>query len=187
MIPATTLYTAEDILSMPDDDMERSIIEGELFAKDREFRDRRSGRLVARLSQLLKRWLDSQPLPHGEVLAGDQSFLLSSKPDTVLSVDVAYISLDVAAANPADAPIISGAPELAVEILSPSDTQEEISRKITSYLEHGVQSVWEVDPVFETVKVYSPDADPVMHNKTQTIPAIAGMPGFEPAVAAIFS
>jgi Uma2 family endonuclease len=189
MTTDTKLYTTEDLLAMPDDGVERWIIDGELFEGDHEMtcRNYPHSWLMSRISHLIEEWKDAQPQPRGKVVCGEAGLQLSDDPTTTVGVDVAYISPEVASATPRDARLIVGAPVLAVEILSPSDTQEGISRKITSYLENGVQSVWEVDPVFETVTVYSPDADPAMYNKTQTIPAIAGMPGFEPAVAAIFS
>jgi Uma2 family endonuclease len=189
MVTETRLYTTEDLLAMPDDGVERWIIDGELFEGDHELtrRNRRHSHLMARISKLIDNWIDSQPEPHGEVGCGEERLQLSDDPATAVGVDVAYISPEVAAANPDDARLIVGAPVLVVEILSPSDTQEGISRKITSYLQHGVQSVWEVDPDFETVTVYSPTAAPALYNKTHTIPAISGMPGFEPAVASIFA
>jgi len=183
------LYTSDDLLAMPDDGVERWIIDGELFEGDREMtrRNRRHSRLVARISHLIEKWLEAQPEPHGEVVAGEAGFKLSDDPDTTVGIDVAYVSADVAAGNPDDAALIAGAPVLAVEILSPSDVKKDMDRKISSYLQYGVRSVWLVDPDFQTITVYSPDEAPVMYNKTHTIPAIDEMPGFEPSVTAIFS
>ena len=185
----TKLYTWEDLLAMPDDGVERWIIEGELFEGDREMtrRNRRHSRLVARISQIIDNWLDQQPQPHGEVVAGEAGFRICDDPDTTVGVDVAYISPESAAANADDVALIVGSPVLAVEILSPSDVQKDIARKVASYLKYGVQSVWVVDPDFETVTVYSPNAAPVLFNNTHTIPGIAAMPGFEPSVTAVFS
>lgn len=189
MATETKLYTTEDLLAMPDDGVERWIIEGELFEGDREMtrRNRRHSRLVSHISYLIEDWMETQPEPRGESVAGEAGFRLCEDPDTTVGVDAAYVSPEVAAANPEDAPLINGAPVLAVEILSPSDTQEGISRKITSYLQNGVQSVWEVNPDFETVTVYSPNEEPELYNTKQSIPPIPGMPGFAPSVKEIFA
>ena len=189
MSTATQLVTTEDLLAMPDDGVERWIINGELFEGDRNMtrRNRPHSRVMMAIGALIRNWSDQCAAPTGEVVGGEAGFRLSANPDTTVGIDVAYISPEVAAANPDDAKLIDGAPVLAVEILSPSDTSEAIDGKVATYLEHGVESVWVVNPTFETVTVYSPDAEPVLHNTSHTIPAIAGMPGFEPNVARIFA
>ena len=58
---------------------------------------------------------------------------------------MAYVSAEVAAREP-DAAYFEGPPVLAVEILSPSDTQEDIDEKVELYLETGVAIVWVVNP-----------------------------------------
>ena len=70
-----------------------------------------------------------------------------------MGIDVAFVSAEVAANEP-DAPYFEGAPVLAVEILSPSDKQEEIDEKVELYLETGVAIVWVVNPRFRTVVVF---------------------------------
>src|SRR5690348_10027749 len=51
-------------------------------------------------------------------------------------------------------PIPSLAPDLAVEVLSPSNTSAEMNRKIAEYFDAGCRSVWIVDPSTRTVHVY---------------------------------
>ena len=189
MSTETKLYTTADLLSLPDDGVERWIIEGELFEGDREMtrRNRRHSRLVATVSHLIKEWLDSLPQPRGEVVAGEAGFRLSESPDTTVGIDVAYLSPELATTNADDAMMIEGAPTLAVEILSPSDVQKDIARKVAAYLKYGVQRVWIIDPDFQTVTVHSPEAAPVLYNTTQTIPEAPGMPGFHLAVMSLFS
>ena len=185
----TKLYTWQDLLDMPDDGVERWIIEGELFEGDSEMtrRNRRHSRLVATISQLIKNWLDQQPEPRGEVVAGEAGFRICEDPDTTVGIDVAYVSPETAAANADDVALIVGVPVLAVEILSPSDVQKNIAKKVTSYLKYGVQSVWVVDPDFGAITVHSPNAAPDLFNKTHSIADVPGMPGFQPSVQTIFS
>jgi Uma2 family endonuclease len=66
---------------------------------------------------------------------------------------VAYVSEELVAKTGDDARIYEGPPLLAVEILSPSDTHEDIASRITLYLRAGC-AVWIIDPDVQTVTVY---------------------------------
>lgn len=50
------------------------------------------------------------------------------------------------------------APDLAVEIVSPTDTYSDVNQKVADYLRFGVRLVWVIDPQARTVRVFSPDA-----------------------------
>jgi Uma2 family endonuclease len=81
---------------------------------------------------------------------------------------------------------MDGPPIFAVEILSPSDKNEDIDEKIDEYLEAGVKLVWIVDPHLETVLVLRPDAPPRLYNVTETLDGEPHLPGFSTPVAMIF-
>jgi Uma2 family endonuclease len=81
---------------------------------------------------------------------------------------------------------MDGSPVLAVEILSPSDIQQDIDEKVDAYLAAGVKLVWIIDPHKQTVLVLRPDAPPRLFNVTETIDAEPHLPGFSAAVAEIF-
>ena len=149
-------------------------------------RNRRHTRTSTRLAQLLQNWLDTQPAPRGEVLTGDAAFWLSRDPDTLVGIDVAYISADLANRTPDTVSIIDGIPTLTVEILSPSDKHEDVVEKIELYLQSDVQVVWVVDPDLRTVVVHRPDTAAVMFNHEQEITAEPHLPGFKVSVAEFF-
>ena len=102
-----------------------------------------------------------------------------------MGIDVAYVSAEIAAKEPGS-PYFEGPPVLAVEILSPSDKQEEIDEKVGLYLELGVAIVWVVNPIFRTVCVYRPGELPVLFNESQEIAAEPYLPGFRASVAKFF-
>ena len=187
------VWTSEELDALPDDGVERWIINGELSEKrdgnedDMTRRNRGHSRLSTKLAQALANWLDAQPQPRGEVLTGEASFRLRRNPDSNVGIDVAYMSPAVAQANAPDARTVDGAPVLAVEILSPSDKQEEITEKIEAYLACGVALVWIIEPKLQTVTVYRPDAKPQLFNVTQTLDASPHLPGFRLPVADIFA
>ena len=85
-----------------------------------------------------------------------------------------------------DSTLIDGVPTLAVEILSPSDTLEDINEKIDAYLSAGVPIIWIVDPYYRTVKVHRPDAEPELFNIRHELTAEPHLPGFRVAVSRLF-
>jgi Uma2 family endonuclease len=178
--------TTEEMLALPDDGIDRELIGGRLREKPMTMRDRRHSRIQARVTRLLDCWLDTQPAPLGEVVAGEAGFRLRRDPDTSVGIDVAYVSHEIVANTPETSPFFEGPPILAVEILSPSDAQEDIDEKVDLYLATGVKIIWVVNPRFRTINVYRPDAEPELFNELQEITAEPHLPGFRVAVAEIF-
>lgn len=125
------LMTTDELLAMPDDGIDRWLVDGELREQPMTKRNRLHSRILARICQLLYTWSDSQPPPRGEVVAGEAGFRLKRNPDTTCGIDVAYVSAELIKAQAANARIIEGAPVLAVEILSPSEKLENIDESST--------------------------------------------------------
>lgn len=182
-----TVMNMEELLALPEDGTERYLIRGELREKPMSYRNRWHSRTEARIAALLVQWSDQQPQPRGAVLSGEAGFRLRQNPDTVVGIDVAYISAARAAQDPDDTTLIDGVPILAVEILSPSDKEEDINEKVDEYLATGVALFWVIDPHFRTVTVFRPDAPPQFYNESQELTAEPHLPGFRAAVADIFS
>lgn len=187
MTTAATLsvMTTEEMLALPENGMDRELIRGELREKPITRRNRRHSRVETRIAKVLDLWLDAQPEPRGEVVSGEVGFNLSRDPDSSVGIDVAYVSAEVTARHP-EASYFEGPPVLAVEILSPSDRQEEIDEKVALYLETGVALVWIVNPRFKTVTIFRAGADPAMVNERQELTAEPHLPGFRTAVAILF-
>lgn len=138
--PEKKLMTAEEFLALPDDGKERWLIRGEVCPKEPAMtvRNRRHSRIEATVAKLLGMWLDQQPVPRGEIHSGEAGFRLRATPDSLVGIDVAYASADLVARTDPDSAYYDGAPVLAVEILSPSDTAEDTAKKIRTYLDAGV-------------------------------------------------
>jgi Uma2 family endonuclease len=183
------LMTTEELLAMPDDGVERWLIRGRL-RESREDpmtkRNRFHSRAMVRVAHLLEVWLEKQPTPRGQVLCGEAGVRLRDDPDTTVGVDVVYVAADVLARQTEDSTVINGIPVLAVEILSPGNTIEEIHEKIDSYLDAGVALVWIVDPSLRTVTVLRPGAEPELVNVRQELSAEPHLPGFRVPAASLF-
>jgi Uma2 family endonuclease len=188
---ATKLMTAAEFLALPDDGTERWLIRGQLREAGKSgfpmtVRNRWHSRILIRVGQFLDNWLDLQPKPRGEVLGGEAGCRLRRDPDTIVGVDVVYVSAELAAHTPADTTLIDGVPILVVEILSPNDTLEGIHEKIRDYLRIGVAIAWVIDPEDRAVKIYRPGKSVEMVNDTQELTAEPNLPGFRVPVAQLF-
>lgn len=197
VVEATALMTTEQLLALPDDGVERWLIRGQLREKPASLgqlrgkkmtvRNRWHSRVMIRVGYLLESWLQQQPEPRGSVLGGEAGVRLRRDPDSTVGVDVVYVSAEVAARCPDDTTLIDGVPVLAVEILSPNDTQDEINDKIDEYLAVGVPVVWIIDTRHRTVTIYRPDQEPEMVNAGQELSGEPHLPGFRVPVASLFT
>jgi Uma2 family endonuclease len=77
-------------------------------------------------------------------------------------------------------------PTLAVEILSPNDTVEEIDEKLALCRRAGVALVWVIDPYVQTVTVHTTDNRPTLFNIDQELSAEPHLPGLRIAVSRLF-
>jgi Uma2 family endonuclease len=118
-----------------------------------------------------------RPRNLGLVTAPDGTMRLWS--GRVRMPDVAFTSWDRMPGRRRPAkPIPDLAPDLAVEILSRSNTPAEMRLKRQDYFTAGVQLVWEVDPEARTVSVYAAPDGPTMLNETDTLDGGSVLPGF---------
>lgn len=183
--PAEKRFTEADLLAMPDDGVRRWLIDGKIVEVGMTVRNHRHARVEARIAQLLSNWRDAQPRPRGAVYSGEAGIRLS---DTLtVGIDALYLSPELAANQTSDdTTLLVGIPTLAVEILSPSDTQEWIAQRVRTYRRAGVPVVWVVDVEFRTVTVHRPNRPPLPLNEEQELDGGPELPGFRVPVARIF-
>jgi Uma2 family endonuclease len=186
-VAAQPVLTTAELLALPQNGEERWLIRGQLREKPMTLRNRWHSSIMARVSQHLANWLDTQPEPRGAVLCGEAGCRLRRDPDTTVGIDVVYIPPDVATLESEETTLIDGVPVLVVEILSPNDTQEQIDEKVDTYLEAGVALVWVIDPHDRTVLVYRRGARPELVNEDQELTGEPQLKGFRVAVARLFS
>ena len=77
-------------------------------------------------------------------------------------------------------------PDLAIEVVSPSDVQSRIAEKALAYLEAGTHLVWVLEPVSKTVTVYRSEKDIEMLTRDDTLTGEDVVPGFTCPVAHLF-
>jgi Uma2 family endonuclease len=186
MATASSLMTTVDLLAIPEDGTDRWLIAGELRERPMTRRNRFHSRVMIRVGKILDNWLDKQPEPRGQVLGGEAGVILGHDPDTTVGIDVTYVGTEVMVRQTEDSTLIDGVPTLVAEILSPSDTIEDINEKIDAYLAAKVSIIWIIDPYRHTITVHQPDSVPKLFNVRDELSAEPHLPGFRVPVARLF-
>jgi Uma2 family endonuclease len=115
----------------------------------------------------------------GKVVVGDVGFVLAlpSDPERVRAPDVAFVSMGRLPDGRLPEGFLRGAPDLAVEVLSPSDNPVEVQQKVRDYLEAGARLVWVVAPRARTVTVYRPDGSARLVREPERLDGEDVLPG----------
>jgi len=129
------------------------------------------------------RYLDSHVHQNqlGEVYTAETSFRVGER---VIKPDVAFVSTTrIPEDKTKGFPI---PPDLAVEVISPTDILWNVSEKVQAYLEAGTRMVWVIDPVMKTLSVFYPDKDFKIYKRDDTISGEDVVEGFSCPVAQLF-
>ncbi|MBK6770151.1 MAG: Uma2 family endonuclease [Ardenticatenales bacterium] len=114
-------------------------------------------------------------------------YVVERGPDTVRGPDVAFIDTSRLASEGDLDRYVEGAPDLAVEILSPTNRAGEIARKVREYLAAGARLVWVVDTRRRIVTVHIPGVGPSRVAEGEVLDGGDVLPGFTMPVADIFA
>jgi Uma2 family endonuclease len=138
------------------------------------------GRVQVRLAYCLEAWARGA----GATVTTESGYVLSEDPPTLRGPDVAvvlpsrHVEIELG--------WVHGAPDVAVEVLSPSDTSSGIQQKTLEYLEAGAKLVWIVDPAARTVTMFRPDGSARVLRSDEELAGEDVLPGFSVALAEVF-
>ena len=120
------------------------------------------------------------------MVAGDAGFVLnlSYDPERTRGADVAFISTPRLPENPRK--FMHGAPDLAVEILSPSNKAIEVEQKVRDYLEAGARLVWVLAAEVKTATVYRADGTARLLRENDSLDGEDVLPGLTIPLREIF-
>ena len=140
--------------------------------------------IVMAIVRLLDAFVTEHDL--GYVLPDGMAYLLSREPDTLRIPDVSFIHRDVLADVSDLEGYWHGAPDLAVEVVSPNDNAYELHDKVQQYLEAGVAIVWVVWPSRRSVSVHFEDSRSIEILEHGDLEGQEVLPGFSTPVSVIF-
>ena len=140
--------------------------------------------LAVAIAAALRNWVVARRL--GLVSGADGMMRLF--PGLVRIPDVAFVSRErLPGGRVPEEPIPSIAPDLAVEVLSESNTKREMARKCNEYFDAGVRLVWIVDPKTSTVAVFTGPEEFKVLNQDQTLDGGEVLPGFTLSLRELFA
>jgi Uma2 family endonuclease len=180
MSNAARLVTAEELERMPEDDYRYELVRGRLVRMSPVAP--RHGNTAMTVGAILWRHVRSKDL--GQVWT-EVGFRLASNPDTVRAPDVAFVRKDRLPARDARG-FYSGAPDVAIEVLSPADTPSEVREKISDYFGAGTPIVVIVDPDAQRATVHRSGAVPITLTSDETLDLDDVIAGFRLPLRDVF-
>ncbi len=175
---AAQLMTAEDLMANPVPNKCTELVAGHILV--REPPGYRHGYVASQFLVAIGSFVRENRLGH--VLAAETGFTLSRNPDTVRAPDVAFLR-----SERVPSPIPSGyaelAPDLAVEVISPSDRAGKVLAKVGDFIDAGARLVWIVDPERRTARVYRADGTQSALAASDSLEGEDVLPGFSVLVS----
>jgi Uma2 family endonuclease len=172
---AKTLISIEAFDRLEEEEFRYELNEGELITMTRP--RARHTRIEGNLYFALRSYLERNPI--GEVFGADILFVLGPATKRAPDVSVVFRKIDPDQE-------IHGAPEIAAEILSPSNTRRATERKLGQFFATGCRLAWIIDPKNRTVEVWESDAGPArLLRETESLETTL-LPGFTCSISKLF-
>jgi Uma2 family endonuclease len=183
MATSSKLMTADELWHLPDDGQRHELVAGELRTLAPS--GGQHGRIAMKLSIPLGQYVYAHDL--GEMFGAEAGFKIGENPDTVRAPDVAFVRRERVLAIGDVQGYVPGAPDLAVEVISPGDLYTEVDEKIAMWLEAGVRMVLAVDPRRRTVAVHRPGQPVRLLTERDDIDGEDVVPGWRLSVREVFA
>ncbi len=183
-VPAKArLTTADDLLRISVDSSHRyELIQGALITMSPA--GYKHGDYAMGLGARLRVHAEDYDL--GTVFAAETGFQLTTNPDTVRAPDASFVRKERIPRTSKFA-YFPGAPDLAVEVVSPNDRAEEVQEKVQMWFHHGTKLVWVVEPRTQTVTVFRIDGSATVLKANDTLNGEDLIPGFSYPITKLFS
>jgi Uma2 family endonuclease len=174
----TRLLTVHEVEEAPPEG-QWELIDGELLPVTPA--SLRSATTTHRIGRLVGNYVDEHDL--GMMTSAEGGFVLFPDRETLLAPDVAFIRDDRVPPEEEHNHFARLAPDLVVEVLSPSDRLGSALGKVSLYLQAGVQVVWLVDPIKRTILLFAGEENPVTLEEDSVLDGGEVLPGFSIRVA----
>jgi Uma2 family endonuclease len=175
--------TAEELWRLGEGDVRRELVDGEVVEMGPA--GGVHGRVVVRLARRLQEHVEGRG--NGEVVAGEVGFVLNLPydPERVRAPDVAFISTARLPEGQLPRGFVRGAPDLVVEVLSPSDDPVDLQQKMRDWLEGGARLVWLVAPDAKTATAYRADGSARLLRERESLDGEGVLPGLQIPLAEV--
>jgi Uma2 family endonuclease len=184
MVVQEKLLTIEEFAALPDDGRKYELVRGVLVEKDAEMPGAKPIHNI--LASLIVHFLFNHILPQDlGIVSTELGCVLSTETTTVRFPDVAFVS-KARLPQPDLTQYIPIAPDLAIEIVSPNDTANEVAAKVMEYLQAGTVLVWVIYTDLQTVYVHQSNNDVRIVDINGTLDGGDVMPGFKLALRELF-
>jgi Uma2 family endonuclease len=182
MATVQALMTAEEFGDLPDSGRRLELVRGRVIALPPPNFDH--GYCSVEAAHHLRAFVKERDL--GWVVANDSGVITQRNPDSVRGADVAFYSYNriPKGFRPKRYPTV--APEIVIEVKSPSDRWREILEKVAEYLAAGVLIVCVLDPETTSARLYFDDRphETLADDDELTFPGV--LPDFRVRVGTIF-
>ena len=178
----TAPMTADELARLPDDGWRYELIEGGLIRMTPA--GGVHGEVGTEVHYHLRAFAGRHRL--GRVYAAETGFLIARNPDTVLAPDVAFVRAERLPPRRDRRGFMPIAPDLVVEVVSPSDQEQDVAKKVARYLAAGVPLVWVARPEPRTVTVHTPDEPPRVLRSGDVLDGGDVLPGLALPVGELF-
>ncbi len=176
----TKLWTVEDVEQLPDDEFRYALIRGVLHRMPPP--GFRHGRVVSAVGRHLGNFIAEHQLG---VIVDQSGFIFERDPDTLLGPDLSFVRSDRVPIDEDAYPEI--APDLVVEVVSPSQTGPSVEEKVAIYLATGVRLIWVIDPVRRTVRVHRANGSEQTLSEVDILDGEDVLPGFRLSIVELFA
>jgi Uma2 family endonuclease len=180
MSTTTHQITAEELMKLPRDRFRYELVKGELLTMSPAGAEH--GAVVVNLTAPLAVYVKANNL--GVVFGAETGFILERNPDTVLAPDIAFIRRE--RIGTLSKGYWEGAPDLAVEVVSPGESKNKIEEKTAKWLQFGSSAVWLVNPQTRTVEVRIANGQRKLLCEQDDLTGEDVVPGFRLPVSEIF-
>ncbi|HLM57954.1 MAG TPA: Uma2 family endonuclease [Pyrinomonadaceae bacterium] len=182
MSTTVQLVTADELFLMPKDGFRYELVKGELRKMSPSGSEH--GAVIVRVTVRLGSHVEAKKL--GVCFGAETGFKIASDPDTVRAPDLAFVSRENIPESGITKKFWPGAPDLAVEVVSPGDTFTEVEEKVEHWLAAGAKAVWVLNPKRRGVSVYRSATEVVLLSESDELDGGEVVPGFRCRVADFF-
>ena len=180
---STSLLTATDLWNMPGHGDGYELVFGELRTMAPSGQEHSN--ISYDLGIALHAFVKSHKL--GKLTGADGGYVLHKNPDTVRAPDIGFVKADRLPNGKATQKYFPGAPDLAVEIISPHDVYAEVEDKVKEFLEAGTRIVWLINPRRKSITIFRNDNSITALRTTDTLSGEDVIPGFSLPVTEVFA